>query len=140
MRHVIFLLFLATVHCFVSINDDRDKNCSSLRNVSHTVSLSKVGSWLSQCPPWFAPDNLTGTCLPGPSLDRLIEQDLSMLQTRLLHCYCMTEENGTLSVGFCMHKCVYKQGFAYSSLPCNSSELARQLVLSILSEETWISL
>ena len=138
MPHVILLLFLATVDCFIFINDDHDKNCSSLRNVSQTVSLSKVGSWLSQCPPWFAPDNFTGICLPGPSLDRLIEQDLSMLQTRLLHCYCMTEENGILSVGFCIHKCVYKQGFAYSSLPCNASELGNWSCPSYLKRHGYL--
>ena len=114
------LLFTA-VHCYIYINDENDENCSALLNISLSVSESVSGSWLSQCPPWFAPGNLsTGTCSPGPSLDGLIEQDLSLMQTRIINCYCMTEENGSFVVGFCLHQCIY---FSFYSLPCLRTEL-----------------
>ena len=79
------------------------------------------GSRLSQCPPWFVPDNLTGTCRSGPTLDGLIEQDLSFMQTSVTNCHCMTYRNGSLTVGFCVHQC--SMFTPYYSLPCNTSQL-----------------
>ena len=38
-----------------------------------------------------------------------------------MQCYCMTESNGSLTVGFCRHKCLLRT--AYYSLACNISEL-----------------
>ena len=113
-------LLFATVHCYVFINDENYENCSALLDISLSVDESVGGSRLSQCPPWFVPDNLTGTCRSGPTLDGLIEQDLSLMQTSVTNCYCMTEENGTFSVGLCMHQCMY---FSFYTLPCLSSQL-----------------
>ena len=106
---------------YVLINDENDENCSALLNVSLSVDESVGGSRLSLCPPWFVPDNLTGTCRSGPTLDGLIEQDLSLMQTRVMHCHCMTEENGSLTVSFCFHKCLFET--PYYSLPCKISKL-----------------
>ena len=117
---VVPILF-ATVEGYLFLNDENDENCSALLNISLSVDELVVGSRLSQCPPWFVPDNLTGTCRSGPTLDGLIEQDLSLMQTRVMHCHCMTEENGSLTVGFCFHKCLFET--PYYSLPCKISKL-----------------
>ena len=110
-------VLFVVVHSYVYINDHGDQNCSSLLN---NQSASGHHNQL-QCPPWFFPDNLTGTCIPGSSLDGLLELDLSMMQTHVMQCNCMTEKDGVFSVGFCLHKCSHI--FSYYSLPCNISEL-----------------
>ena len=71
------------------------------------------------CPPWFT--NETGECLPGPTLGGIIQHDLLTLQTSLLECYCMTEEDGSLVVGACMYTC--KAVMGYNPLPCHVSQL-----------------
>ena len=92
------------------------RNCSAaLLNVSERdQSLSHNG-----CPPWFT--NETGECLPGPTLGGIIQHDLLTLQTSLLECYCMTEEDGGLVVGACMYTC--KAVMGYYPLPCRVSQL-----------------
>ena len=93
-------------------------NCSSFQ--SSLARKSEDDSWILQCPPWFAPDDTTGRCNTGPSLDGLIQQDLSLLMTCLMPCNCMTEEDGKLIVGACLHKCLALQ---YTPLPCDVHEL-----------------
>ena len=104
-------ILLAAVHSYLFNNDENDLS----------VDESVGGSRLSQCPPWFVPDNLIGTCRSGPTLDGLIEQDLSLMQTSVMNCYCMTERKGSFSVGYCPHSCFFDT--PYYSLPCNISEL-----------------
>ena len=92
------------------------RNCSAaLLNVSQTDQ----GLVCDGCPPWFT--NETEECLPGPTLGGIIQHDLLTLQTTLLECYCMTEEDGSLVVGACMYTC--KAVMSYYPLPCHVSQL-----------------
>ena len=98
------------------------KNCSrALVNVPeyHTKAERDQGLSHDGCPPWFT--NETGECLPGPTLGGIIQHDLLTLQTSLLECYCMTEEDGSLVVGACMYTC--KAVMGYYPLPCHVSQL-----------------
>ena len=95
-------------------------NCSRIRETASPARKFNNESWTLQCPPWFAPDDDTGRCMAGPSLDGLIEQDLSLLQTCVMPCNCVTEEDGVLTVGFCLHECAELQ---YTPLPCDAREL-----------------
>ena len=114
-------LLFVVVHCYVFINDSGDENCSTLLDKSQHGNEYENESMLFRCPPWFFPDNHTGTCKPGSSLDGQLEIDMSLMQTRVMHCNCMTESDGAFSVGFCLHKCLHYA--SYYSLPCNVSEL-----------------
>ena len=98
------------------------KNCSTaLVNIPdyHTKAERDQGLSHDGCPPWFT--NETGECLPGPTLGGIIQHDLLTLQTSLLECYCMTEEDGSLVVGACMYTC--KAIMGYYPLPCHVSQL-----------------
>ena len=98
------------------------RNCSTaLVNVPEYHTKAERDQSLSHdgCPPWFT--NETGECLPGPTLGGIIQYDLLTLQTSLLECYCMTEEDGSLVVGSCMYTC--KAVMGYYPLPCHVSQL-----------------
>ena len=98
------------------------RNCSTaLVNVPEYHSKAKRDQGLVHdgCPPWFT--NETGECLPGPTLGGIIQHDLLTLQTSLLECYCMTEEDGSLVVGACIYTCKALMG--YYPLPCHVSQL-----------------
>ena len=43
------------------------------------------------------------------------------MQTMLLECSCMTEEDGVLNVGACLYTCIAVKGDF--PLPCHSSQL-----------------
>ena len=93
------------------------ENCSdSLRGISESGSLP------SECPPWFTKDPITGKCNRGPRLDGIIEQDMSLMQTQVMQCYCMTEDESVLSVGFCLQRCLYLRK-PYYTLPCDIDQL-----------------
>ena len=91
-------------------------NCSAVLNRNN-----EKASLTLQCPPWFTPANDGTKCQPGPSLGGIIQQDLSTLQTKLPRCYCMTEEDGVLTLGVCMYTCNRIAG--YYALPCHVSQL-----------------
>ena len=95
------------------------KNCSAVLLNAATNSERDRGLSRDGCPPWFTND--TGECLPGPTLGGIIERDLLTLQTSLLECYCMTEEDGSVVVGACMYTCKALMG--YYPLPCHVSQL-----------------
>ena len=92
------------------------QNCSAILE-KHGVQ-NEYGK--SECPPWFSTDQ-RGACQPGPELGGIIQQDMSTLQTSVSECSCMTEENGTLSVGAYMYTCIALRG--YYPLPCHVTEL-----------------
>ena len=93
------------------------ENCSDSLS-----SISESGSVPSECPPWFAKDPTTGKCNRGPRLDGIIEQDMSLMQTQVMECYCMTENDGVLSVGFSLQMCLYLRK-SYYTLPCDIHQL-----------------
>ena len=98
------------------------RNCSTATvNVPecYTKAESDQGLVHDGCPPWFT--NETGECQPGPTLGGIIQHDLLTLQTSLLECYCMTEEDGSLVVGACIYTCKALMG--YYPLPCHVSQL-----------------
>ena len=95
-------------------------NCSRTRDDASAPSKFENGSWIVQCPPWFAADDDSGRCKAGPTLDGMIDQDSSLLETCLMPCNCMTEENGALTIGFCLQACAALQ---YYSLPCDVHQL-----------------
>ena len=99
------------------------RNCSTTALVNvpecHTKTERNQDMSHDGCPPWFT--NETGECLPGPTLGGIIQHDLLTLQTSLLECYCMTEEDGSLVVGACMYTC--KAVMGYYPLPCHVSQL-----------------
>ena len=94
-----------------------ERNCSVLLNISLFHS-DKSGA---ECPLWFNRDNQTGLCTAGPTLNGIVQQDMSTFQTSIIQCYCMTEEDGVLAIGFCPHKCLSIT--SYYQLPCQVSQL-----------------
>ena len=117
IRNTSLVILALTVACNGLLLDSLEyRNCSAaLLNVSERdQGLSHDG-----CPPWFT--NETGECLPGPTLGGIIQHDLLTLQTSLLECYCMTEDDGSLVVGSCMYTC--KAVMGYYPLPCHVSQL-----------------
>ena len=95
------------------------RNCSVALLNAPSMSERDQGLVHDGCPPWFT--NETGECLPGPTLGGIIQHDLLTLQTSLLECYCMTEEDGSLVVGACIYTC--KAVMGYYPLPCHVSQL-----------------
>ena len=105
-----FLFILNEAH----VQIERE-NCSAL--------YSRSNSSDTHCPLWFTVDQATGECKRGPRLDGIIEQDMSLMKTWIMQCYCMTEDDdGVLSVGFCLEMCVVMK-FPYYTLPCDASQL-----------------
>ena len=94
------------------------RNCSDV--LFNTPSMDH-GSFNETCPPWFFSKN--GKCWPGPTLGGIIKHDLQTLQTSLLQCNCMTEENGVLTVGACIYTC--KAVMGYYPLPCHVSQMQK---------------
>ena len=101
------------------------RNCSALLNIS--LFEDDMSGDKSECPPWFNRDNETGLCRAGPTLNGLIQQDMSTLQTSVMQCYCMTEENGVLAVSVCLYQCLSKT--PYYLLPCQASQLQNHFCL-----------
>ena len=99
------------------------ENCST--ELSHTASPSSqleqpTGGERAECPPWW---NVGGndTCHFGPHLHG-IGHNQFRLQTMLLECVCMTEEeDGTLVSGSCLYTCNAIHGDY--PLPCTVSQL-----------------
>ena len=77
------------------------RNCSALLNVSLFHDYEDKRYNQSECALWFNRDNQSGLCRAGPTLNGIIQQDMS---TSIMQCYCMTEEDGVLAVGVCLHK------------------------------------
>ena len=102
------------------------------------VNKLKNELYVFQCPPWFVWDNGTGSCNSGPPFRWFIHSlhDLSPTQTSIMECYCMTEEDGVLTVGFCLHMCLALQ---YTALPCSGCFSAGRVVM-ILRWHPWVSL
>ena len=124
----LFLLFLFFSDAnFLSLDKLARKNCSKLLDLP--IRINQDGnlhglSGVSQCPPWFLFDNQSRHCKPGDSLGGIVHQDSSTLQTSILGCYCMTEEEGAVTVGACMYACSAVLRFnSYYPLPCNASQL-----------------
>ena len=115
-RAVLCIGLLQAVFIFV-INDTHipieSENCSSLPN-----SKSRNGSWPSQCPLWFTVDEVSGKCRRGPHLDGIIEQDTSLMRTRVMQCYCQTEDDGvyTISWLFSTDVFVYEITLLYTAM------------------------
>ena len=125
---VIWLLsvsFLLRISTCLIVDNVPYQNCSAILNVTlHSDKDGSVGDEYrrSECPPWFRTDE-RGACQRGPLLDGIIHQDMSTLQTSVMECNCMTEENGTFSVGACMYACSEHIHHGYYLLPCHVSEL-----------------
>ena len=126
---VVILAFIITCNCLL-LDSLEYRNCSaalpfpeekSKIDLSQDEAKFERDQGLSRdgCPPWFT--NETGECLPGPTLGGIVQHDLLTLQTSLLECYCMTEEDGSLVVGACMYTCKVLMG--YYPLPCHVSQL-----------------
>ena len=117
----VHLLLFSSVNGKIIINHETGllrKNCSALLH----VPLYQNGSErATECPLWFKRDNETNVCTAGPTLDGIISQDMSTLQTSIMQCHCMTEEDGAFTVGACLYDC-YTQSLYYQ-LPCRVSEL-----------------
>ena len=119
---VTVILALIVTSSGLLLDNLKYKNCSTaLVNVPEYHTKTERDQDLSHdcCPPWFT--NEAGECLPGPTLGGIIQHDLLTLQTSLLECYCMTEEDGSLIVGACMYTC--KAVMGYYPLPCHVSQL-----------------
>ena len=117
--------FLLRISTCLKVDNVPYQNCSSILNVTlHSDKDGSVGDEYrrSECPPWFRTDE-RGACQRGPLLDGIIHQDMSTLQTSIMECNCMTEENGTFSVGACIYKCTKHISHGYYPLPCRVSEL-----------------
>ena len=98
---------------------DTGENCSAALNISS--SLHGHGKPPAECPPWFTRGNESGNCRAGPTLNGMIQQDMSTLQTSIMQCFCMTEEDGVLIVGACLHECLSIT--PYYPLPCHVSQI-----------------
>ena len=119
------ILFLLRISTCLIVDNLPYKNCSAILNVTlHSDKDGSVGDEYrrSECPPWFRTDE-RGACQRGPLLDGIIHQDMSTLQTSIMECNCMTEENGTFSVGVCIYTCTKHISHGYYPLPCRVSEL-----------------
>ena len=119
---VTVILALIVTSSGLLLDNLKYRNCSTaLVNVpdNHTKAERDQGLSHDGCPPWST--NETGECLPGPTLGGIIQHDLLTLQTSLLECFCMTEEDGSLVVGVCMYTCKALMG--YYPLPCHVSQL-----------------
>ena len=113
---VTVILALIVTSSGLLLDNLKYRNCSTAlvnTKAERDQSLSHDG-----CPPWFT--NETGECLPGPTLGGIIQHDLLTLQTSLLECYCMTEEDGRLVAGACIYTCKALMG--YYPLPCHVSQ------------------
>ena len=123
---LLLFLFFSDAKC-LSLDKLARKNCSKLLDLSTRKNQDENLhglSGVSQCPPWFLFDNQSRYCKPGDSLGGIVHQDSSTLQTSILGCYCMTEEEGAVTVGACMYACSAVIRFrSYYPLPCNVSQL-----------------
>ena len=101
----VHLLQFSSVSGKILVNHETgllNKNCSALLH----VPLYQNGSErATECPLWFKWDNETSVCTAGPTLDGIISQDMSTLQTSIMQCHCMTEEDGAFTVGACLYNC-----------------------------------
>ena len=125
VNFLLCVLFLLRISTCLKVDNLPYKNCSAILNITlHSDKDGSVGDEYrrSECPPWFRTDE-RGACQHGPLLDGIIHQDMSTLQTSILECNCMTEENGTFSVGACMYACSEHMHHGYYLLPCCVSEL-----------------
>ena len=118
---IVYLLLLNTNGKFLVDHETgvMKRNCSALLNVSLFHYYGRYNQ--SECPLWFNRDNQTGLCRAGPTLNGIIQQDMSTLQTSIMQCYCMTEEDGVFTVAGCLHKCLSIT--PYYQLPCQVSQL-----------------
>ena len=117
----VHLLLFSSVNGKIIINHETGllrKNCSALLHVPLYQNSSERAT---ECPLWFKRDNETNVCTAGPTLDGIIRQDMSSLQTSIMQCYCMTEEDGAFTVGACLYNCYTLS--LYYQLPCRVSEL-----------------
>ena len=105
--------------CALQLDELEYRNCSAvlLGDPWHERMSDQDPS--GGCPPWFFND--TGECRPGHKLGGIVQPDPMTLQSSLLECICMTEEDGFLMVGACMYAC--KAAMGYYPLPCHVSEL-----------------
>ena len=93
---LLLFLFFSDAKC-LSLDKLARKNCSKLLDLSTRKNQHENLhglSGVSQCSPWFLFDNQSRYCKPGDSLGGIVHQDSSTLQTSILGCYCMTEEEG----------------------------------------------
>ena len=67
-------------------------------------------------------NEVIGKCRRGPHLDSIIKQDTSLMKTWVMQCYCLTEDDGVLSVGFSLQMCLYMKSPDYT-LPCDAGQL-----------------
>lgn len=101
------------------------ENCSTALGISErfTQNFEKTDQdTLSECPPWWYQDrgNSGTKCIPGPNLN-FIGHNRATLQTVVLQCICMTEEENVLTVGACLYTCIALYG-SYP-LPCHTLQL-----------------
>ena len=97
------------------------QNCSNKLDLKESA-LGEMDSEREKCPPWWhlGSADRHRKCFPGPNLAG-IGHYYPRLQTMLLECKCMTEEDGVLVVGACLYTCNAIQG-SYP-LPCSTSLL-----------------
>ena len=120
---LLIFLFFSDATC-LSLDKLATKNCSKLLDLPTQDGNLHGLSGVSQYPPWFLFDKQSRYFKPGDSLGGIVHQDSSTLQTSILGCYCMTEEEGAVIVGACMYACSAVLMFrSYYPLPCNVSQL-----------------
>ena len=97
-------------------------NCSSeLGSLTAFSNISKTPK-TDECPPWWHQVSVNGhdLCFVGPNLHG-IDHYFPRMQTMLLECMCMTEEDGLLVAGACVYTCNAIHGDF--PLPCHVSQL-----------------
>ena len=123
---LLLFLFFSDANC-LSLDKLAIKNCSKLWDIptrTNSEGNPHEISGVSQCPLWFLFDNQSRYCKPGDSLGGIVHQDSLTLQTSILGCYRMTEEEGAVTVGAFMYACSAAMKFSsYYPLPCNVSQL-----------------
>ena len=134
----VHLLLFSSVNGRIIINHETGllrKNCSALLHVPLYQNGSEKAT---ECPLWFKRDNETNVCRAGSTLDGIIRQDMSTLETSIMQCYCMTEEDGAFTVGACLYiQLLHTVTVLSTTLPCIR---AAELHMSTLDEKKWATL
>ena len=108
------------------------QNCSSFLHIplsshfpdkKYESQISDYYSPSNGCPPWYYYSS--NHCIFGDNLDRVLKDDMHLMQTSIQHFYCMTVSNttGTSVVGRCLFSAFHYCSLPYVPLPCNMSEL-----------------
>ena len=135
----VHLLLFSSVNGKIIINHETGllrKNCSALLH----VPLYQNGSErATECPLWFKRDNETNVCTAGPTLDGIIRQDMSTLQTSIMYNAVLLYDGGRWSF-YCwclLVQLLHTVTVLSTTLPCIR---AAELHMSTLDEKRWATL